>query len=88
MIDRQLIYKDDARRAILKANPSIVYCIDNIKTVDAVPVRHGHWEWDGKHFYCSECAGTRYHDLVLGLDAAYCPYCGAKLDVEVNEDGK
>ena len=55
-------------------------------TIDAEPVRHGRWLWDGKHHYCSVCSGTRYHDLVLGMDAAYCPYCGAKL-VGV-EDGR
>ena len=56
--------------------------IEDIPAADVAPVRHGHWKWDGKHFYCSACAGTRYHDLVLGLDAAYCPYCGAKMDEE------
>ena len=48
-------------------------------TIEAEPVRHGYWLWDSKHYYCSVCSGTRYHDLVLGLDAAYCPYCGAKM---------
>ena len=36
--NKQLIYKDDARREVLKSKPSIVYCIDNIKPVDAVEV--------------------------------------------------
>ena len=35
---RQLIYKDDARKAVLKASPSSVWCIDNIKPVNAVEV--------------------------------------------------
>ena len=34
----ELIYKADAHKAILKENPSIAYCIDNIKPVDAVEV--------------------------------------------------
>ena len=38
MAGKELIYKDDARKAVLKANPVIAYCIDNIKTVDAVEV--------------------------------------------------
>lgn len=52
-------------------------------TVNCVAVqKRGYWLWDGKHHYCSVCSGTRYHDLVLGVDAAYCPYCGAKMDLE------
>lgn len=35
---KELIYKDDARRAVLKANPSVAFCIDNIKAVDAKAV--------------------------------------------------
>lgn len=29
---------------------------------------------------CSNCCGNRFHDLALGLDAAYCGRCGAKMD--------
>ena len=34
----ELIYKSDARRAILKADPSLSYVIDEVKAVDAVEV--------------------------------------------------
>lgn len=43
-----------------------------------VPKR-GRWVWNGKHWECSNCRHDRLHDLVLGLDAAYCPYCGADM---------
>ena len=33
---KKLIYADDARRAILKADPKLAYCIDKLKAVDAV----------------------------------------------------
>lgn len=36
--EKQLIYKDDARKAVLCVNPAISYCIDTIKPVDAVEV--------------------------------------------------
>ncbi len=36
--EKQLIYKDDARRAVLRENPSTVYCIDRINPVDAAEV--------------------------------------------------
>lgn len=52
-------------------------------TIEAEPVRHGYWEKRGQEIYCSECGeesgytwagASRYSD--------YCPYCGAKLDLE------
>ena len=76
-------FKKGFRRVdeICAINGCILEIVD-MPTEDVAPVRHAHWKWDGKHFYCSACAGTRYHDLVLGLDAAYCPYCGAVMDLE------
>ena len=41
MNQRELIYKDDARRAVLKENPSVAFCIDRIKAVDAVELPKG-----------------------------------------------
>lgn len=35
---KKLIYADDARRAILEADPKLAYCIERIKAVDAVEV--------------------------------------------------
>ena len=35
---RELIYKDDATKAILQTNSTFAYCINNIKPVDAVEV--------------------------------------------------
>lgn len=50
----------------------------SMTTVDAEPVRHGHWEWDGD-FICSNC-GERGHRNKWN----YCPNCGARMD-EVEE---
>lgn len=36
MSSKKLIYADDARRAILEADPKLAYCIERIKGVDAV----------------------------------------------------
>ena len=65
---RQLIYVDDAKRAIEHYDLAFSYVIDNIPTVDAVEVVHGRWVWDvethGDPMYgvdedfgyrCSEC---------------------------------
>lgn len=49
-------------------------------TVDAEPVRHGKWIWVKDHWECSECRESRFHNLVLGLDASFCGRCGAKME--------
>ena len=38
MANNKLIYASDARKAILKADPKLAYCIDDIKGVDSVAV--------------------------------------------------
>lgn len=70
----------------------------NAPTIDAEPVRHGHWieANDGTH-YCSNCghdAPFTWDDIdrnfmhsadeVPDFTANYCYCCGAKMD-EVNE---
>lgn len=53
-------------------------------TVDAVPVRHGHWmNLKNGNATCSEC-GRTFRD-VYDFDNAddYCRHCGAKMYEEV-----
>lgn len=57
-------------------------------SADVAPVVHGEWIWNGKHWECSNCRHDRLHDLVLGLDAAYCPYCGADMRERKGEDDR
>ena len=61
--------------------------IDKAPTVDAEPVRHGHWIEKGAgfnwHFECSACGwedGYPFNDRMK-----YCPNCGAKMDEEAEE---
>lgn len=67
-----------------------VYTILNAPTVDAAPVRHGHWvRWYEEvydsfgvayvpHCKCSEC-GMEY-DPYIANRTNYCSNCGVKLD--------
>jgi hypothetical protein len=41
-------------------------------------VKHGKWIYNVKYCSCSICAGKRFN-LLLGTDAEFCPYCGAKM---------
>ena len=53
-------------------------------TVDAKPVRHGHWVRKGLLFHCSACSyGAFKSDFVYG--ARYCPICGARMDERTEE---
>ena len=52
-------------------------CIDKEPTIDAVPVKHGEWEYIGGYGYqyrCSKCVMCAEHKT------RYCPNCGAKMD--------
>ncbi len=53
--------------------------IDNEPTVDAEPVRHGHWEDCSNGWMCSAC----HHDV--SKETVFCPNCGAKMD-EVEDE--
>ena len=53
--------------------------IKEAPTADVVEVKHGEWIYNIKYYSCSICAGKRFN-LLLGLDAEFCPHCGAKMD--------
>ena len=38
MANKKLLYASDARKAILKADPKLAYCVDGIPGVDAISV--------------------------------------------------
>lgn len=52
--------------------------IDDMPTVDAVPVRHGKWIIEDGHVCCSECGE-------ISKEYNWCPYCGARMDEEKAE---
>jgi hypothetical protein len=60
-----------------------IYCdIDDIRTADVQPVKHGRWFHinNDSFIYCSECNNEAYWDTDYGQQLFdYCPYCGAKM---------
>lgn len=64
---------------------SVLEKLDAASTVDAVPVRHGHWETNSDRpdtLICSVCKCG--FDMWKHDPHNYCPNCGARMD-EVSE---
>ena len=59
----------------------VQYAVQKMPTVDAVPVRHGRWEWDGEAFVCSACgSGYKGQPTMMGKPMfEFCPMCGADM---------
>ena len=77
---------DDENKAITisTAKTLIRSLAHRIPAADVAPVRHGKWEWDTEDIYrCSNCAEKSHVKEVMGHpEWAYCPNCGAKMDLE------
>ena len=58
--------------------------ITDLPTADVTPVRHGRWE-NGNPI-CPVCGGDKFKDLDADIwsdwKPAFCPNCGAKMDLE------
>ena len=70
---------------ILQERTAFKYDLMDAPTIEAEPIRHGHWEKGidmfGNYYRCSVCDSTE--DIGWGFD--YCPNCGARMD-EVTDD--
>ena len=58
--------------------------IEELPISDVIPVRHGRWE-NGNPI-CPVCGGDKFKDLDSDIwcdwQPAFCPNCGAKMDLE------
>ena len=78
---KELLAKAKAKQNGVFAAPVILNLIEKAPEVDVVEVKHGEWIYNVKYYSCSICAGKRFN-LLLGTDAEYCPYCGAKMNLK------
>ena len=87
LIDANEITKNEHQHYDYIADEYYVFVrdIENAPTIEAEPVRHGHWttqrtsEHDGE-WYCSNCG----YEPVVFENEHYCQHCGARMD-EVEE---
>ena len=69
----------------------IIRIIDEAKTVDAVEVVHGRWEFSHtttvekyEVVKCSNCGHEAFAIAIYVKEGNYCPNCGAKMDGDGN----
>lgn len=88
----------DALKAVFEEKSSVAVCgvelckaiisrIDEVPTIDAVPVRHGKWIDIDEQSYtwkirCSCCDHERSMMSTQGTYPNYCENCGARMDEE------
>ena len=63
-------------------NDAIDAIVESAPTVDAEPVKHGHWisryhDENGCNYYTHICSKCSFETLMRNT---YCPHCGAKMD--------
>lgn len=68
----------------------LIGCIDESPTIEAEPVRRGHWDADADgyadgelvydHWFCSECGWDDSGFLEEKPNYKYCPNCGARME--------
>ena len=67
-----------------------IRCVEEAPTVEAEPVRHGHWKpFDEDEYTCSLCGNifvTMDGEHPLSNEFKYCPFCGAKMDAKEKEN--
>lgn len=82
----------DAKSKMAYGTPKMVFSsasrmVELLPAADVAAVVHGKWCWEGKFKACSECGSYVEWNETLGANFwKFCPYCGAKMDKEDDED--
>ena len=71
MTKKHLIYLEDAL-AVMPALEMCTRALKTLRTVEAKPIVHSKWNYDGT---CNNCKAQ-----VLSNYTKYCPNCGAEMD--------
>ena len=62
------------RETVCTEKANFLDALDNVPTIDAVPVKHGHWILSDAYQTCSLCGVKDY-----GCIPPYCQNCGARM---------
>lgn len=85
-----LISRQEAIDALAEWNDAaIINRLNNLSSVDAVPVRHGRWIYHIDDLFpaestkeCDQC----HEEQPLTCDDNFCPHCGAKMDATLTKE--
>ena len=88
MGEKELIYREDVRRALLRNYPQAAHCIERIRAVEVKEVVRANWilHADGS----GTCQHCHHHQLLVwDYDnwMHYCPTCGAEM-IGAEPDGR
>lgn len=74
--------KEVINRRAFNSREDIQDFLDNIPTVDVVPVKHGYWKSINGVARCSNCEYVPPYDRAIDdiFYSDYCPICGVKMD--------
>ena len=87
-----LISRQDAIDTLAEWNDAAINNrLNNLPSVDAVPVRHGRWTYHIDDLFpaestkeCDQC----HEEQPLTCDDNFCPHCGAKMDATLTKEEK
>lgn len=68
---------------LVEMKAAVLREIENAPTIDAEPVRHGHWEnipGMNNTVFCSECLAAANKELAMKYKG--CPFCLARMDAD------
>ena len=90
MMEVYLADDEDFTKAFVRGMELVKKAEEETPTADVQEVKHGRWKetvpTTPKSYrrICSVCCGVAY---MIGKKYSYCPYCGAKMDLEEKENG-
>ena len=88
MGEKELIYRADVRRALLRNFPNAAWCIERVRAVEVKEVVRAKWtlHTDGS----GTCQHCHHHQLLVwdyDNHMHYCPTCGAEM-IGAESDGR
>lgn len=57
----------------------IMHLLDDAPTIEADPVKHSVWAYDGKPIHCKKC-GFEPNYALTEKNSVYCSHCGRRMD--------
>ncbi|BFL38692.1 hypothetical protein [Agathobaculum massiliense] len=84
-VDFGSMFDYEAHGAVQECLREISYGVEDIPAADVAEVRHGRWI---ENTFCSCCGGFDENDEgnIIQSFHDYCPYCGARMDKEAEQD--